>query len=40
MWTRHVDTGSVDRKDVKRDCTKALQPNIREFMKQQRQRQR
>ena len=23
-----MDTGSVDWKDVKRDCTKALQPNI------------
>ena len=28
MWRRHVGTGSVDREDVKRDCTKALQPNI------------
>ena len=28
MWRRHLDTGSVDRKDMKRDCTKALQPNI------------
>ena len=28
MWRLHVDTGSVDRKDVKRDCTKVLQPNI------------
>ena len=24
MWRRHVDTGGVDRKDVKRYCTKAL----------------
>ena len=24
----NVETGSVDRKDMKRDCTKALQPNI------------
>ena len=27
MWRRHLDTGSVDRKDMKRDGTKALQPN-------------
>ena len=28
MWRCHLDTGSVDRKDMKGDCTKALQPNI------------
>ena len=28
MWKRHVCTGSIDREDVKRDCTEALQPNI------------
>ena len=28
MLKRHVDTGSIDRKDVKRDCTKALEPNV------------
>ena len=28
MWRSHVDTSGVDRKDVKRHCTKALQPNI------------
>ena len=28
MLRGHVDTGSVDREDVKRDCTKALEANI------------